>query len=54
MFNELREPVIEIVVKTCGNQIAKRSIHDSYRNHPDMVDIMGELFEAHHNLYGKE
>ena len=54
MVNELHEPVIEIGAKTCGNQIAKRCIRNSYRNRPDLVDIMGELFDAHHNLYGKE
>ncbi|KAF9317836.1 hypothetical protein BG003_000232 [Podila horticola] len=53
MFNELRGPVIKIVVKTCGNQIAKRSIRDSYKDHPDFVDILGELFEQHHMLYNK-
>lgn len=53
-FHELREPVIKIIAKTCGSQIAKRSIRDSYRDHPDVIDIIGELFEAHHELYGKE
>ncbi|KAF9301596.1 hypothetical protein BGZ74_006507 [Mortierella antarctica] len=53
MFNELRGPVIKIVVETCGNQIAKRSIRDSYKDHPDFIDILGELFEQHHMLHDK-
>ncbi|KAF9326817.1 hypothetical protein BG006_009803 [Podila minutissima] len=53
MFNELRGPVIKIVVETCGNQMAKRSIRDSYKDHPDFIDILGELFEQHHMLHDK-
>lgn len=53
-FHELCEPVMKFVAKTCGSQIAKRSIRDSYRDHPDVIDIRGGLFEAHHELYGKE
>lgn len=48
MFDELRGPVIKIGVKTCGNRIGKWGIHDLYRDHPEYSDIMGELFEAHH------
>ncbi|KAF9382708.1 hypothetical protein CPB97_006991, partial [Podila verticillata] len=47
MFDELRKPVMKIAAKTCGSHIATRSIRDSYRDHPDLVDIMGELFEAY-------
>lgn len=53
MFSELREPVIKIVAKICGDQFAKRSIRDQYNDHPDYADIMGDLFEAHHKLARK-
>lgn len=54
MFSELRGPVIKIVVKYCGDQIAKTSIRDSYRDHQDWYDILCHLFEAHHELYGRK
>ncbi|KFH72913.1 hypothetical protein MVEG_00138 [Podila verticillata NRRL 6337] len=53
MFHDLRGPVIKIVAEKCGDQIAKRSIRDSYKDHPDFVDILGELFEQHHALHDK-
>lgn len=42
------------VAKTCGNQIVKRSMRDSYRDHPDLVDIMGELFQVYLEHQEKE
>ncbi|KAG0035346.1 hypothetical protein BGZ82_005304 [Podila clonocystis] len=43
LSQELRELAINLIVKTCGNQIAKRPISDSYKEHPDHAHIIGSL-----------
>lgn len=53
MSNELREPVIKIMAKTCGDQISKKRIQNWYKYHPDYADIMDDFFEAHHELARK-
>ncbi|KAG0355359.1 hypothetical protein BG005_005730 [Podila minutissima] len=53
LFEDLREPVINYVANTCGPQIASREIRNKYKDHPDIVDILGELFEQHHIIHSK-
>lgn len=46
-FPELRKPVIHFVAKSCGSAISKKGIRDTYREHPDVFDILVDLIEAY-------
>lgn len=45
LFTDLREPVIKYMVDSCGSIIASKSTRLDYVDHPDGVQIFGELFE---------
>ncbi|KAG0342237.1 hypothetical protein BG000_006156 [Podila horticola] len=45
LFVDLREPVIKYMVDSCGSIIASKSTRLDYVDHPDGVQIFGELFE---------
>ena len=36
------------IIKTSVNQIAKRTIRNSYKNYPDYTNMMGARFEVQH------
>ncbi|KAG0337764.1 hypothetical protein BG000_004991 [Podila horticola] len=46
-FPELRKGVIQFVAKSCGPAVSKRGILDTYKNHPDVFDILVDLLEAY-------
>lgn len=46
-FPELRKGVIKFVAKSCGPVISKRGIRDTYKDHPDVFDILVDLLEAY-------
>ena len=54
MSNELREPVIKIMAKTCGDQISKKRIQTWYKFRPDYADIMEISLKRTMNLHEKE
>lgn len=45
LFADLREPVIKYMVESCGSIVASKSTRLDYMDHPDGVQIFGELFE---------
>ncbi|KAG0084851.1 hypothetical protein BGZ93_010112 [Podila epicladia] len=47
-FSELRKPVIQFVAKSCGSSIGKKNIRTTYRDHPDVLDIVMDLLEVYH------
>lgn len=51
LYDELRGPVIEYIAKNCGSQVATKTSRDKYKDHPDIVDILGELFEQYFALH---
>lgn len=46
-FSELRKPVVQFVAKSCGSTIAKKNIRSTYRDHPDVLDIVMDLLEVY-------
>ncbi|KAF9395904.1 hypothetical protein CPC16_006187 [Podila verticillata] len=50
-YDELRGPVIKYIAKNCGSQVATKTSRDKYKNHPDIIDILGELFEQYFSLH---
>ncbi|KAG0025140.1 hypothetical protein BGZ82_010197 [Podila clonocystis] len=51
MIPELREPVVKFVAKSCGSAIPKNNIRCSFKDHPDVVDILVDLLEAYDELH---
>lgn len=51
LYDELRGPVIKYIAKNCGIQVATKATRERYRDHPDIVDILGELFEQYFSLH---
>ncbi|KAF9301601.1 hypothetical protein BGZ74_006512 [Mortierella antarctica] len=51
LYDELRRPVIKYIAKNCGTHIATKTIRDRYKDHPDIVDILGEVFEQYFSLH---
>ncbi|KAF9332173.1 hypothetical protein BG006_004961 [Podila minutissima] len=49
-FSELRKPVVQFVVKSCGSTIAKKNIRSTYRDHPDVLDIVIDLLEVYNEV----
>jgi len=45
LFMDLREPVIRYMATSCGSILASKSIRLDYMDHPEGVQIFGELFE---------
>ncbi|KAG0034398.1 hypothetical protein BGZ81_004879 [Podila clonocystis] len=45
LYDELRGPVIKYIAQNCGSQVATKTTRDRYKDHPDVIDILGELFE---------
>ncbi|KAF9370663.1 hypothetical protein CPB97_002566 [Podila verticillata] len=50
-FPELRKPVMQFVVKSCGSVISKKGIRDTYKEHPDVFDILVDLIETYDELH---
>ncbi|KAG0080940.1 hypothetical protein BGZ93_000576 [Podila epicladia] len=53
LFEDLLEPVIKYVANASGSQIASREIRNKYKEHPDILNILGELFEQTHIIHSK-
>lgn len=43
--------MIKYIAKNCGSQVAAKMTRDKYKDHPDIVDILGELFEQYFLLH---
>ncbi|KAG0339598.1 hypothetical protein BG005_003431 [Podila minutissima] len=50
-YSQLRSPVIKFVVEHCVSPATMSDIRSSYKDHPDVLDILGEIFEAHLGLH---
>ncbi|KAG0028183.1 hypothetical protein BGZ81_004964 [Podila clonocystis] len=46
-YPQLRRLVIEFVAEHCVSPTTMSDIRSSYKDHPDVRDILGEIFEAH-------
>ncbi|KAG0028181.1 hypothetical protein BGZ81_004962 [Podila clonocystis] len=46
-FSELRKGVVQFVANSCGPAVPKRGIRDTYKDHPDVFDILVDLLEAY-------
>ncbi|KAF9332175.1 hypothetical protein BG006_004963 [Podila minutissima] len=46
-FPELHKEVIQFMAKSCGPVMSKRGIRDTYKDHPDVFDILVDLLEAY-------
>ncbi|KAG0025139.1 hypothetical protein BGZ82_010196, partial [Podila clonocystis] len=45
-FEKLRKPVIRFVAQSSGSEIPKKDIRNSYKDHPDLLDILMDLLEV--------
>lgn len=45
LFTDLREPMIKYMTTSCGSILASKSTQLDYMDHPEGVQIFGELFE---------
>lgn len=50
-FEEIREPVIQLVAKLFSSEIIQKDIRGTYHDHPDLLDIVMDLFEAYLELH---
>lgn len=39
-IEELREPVVRFVAKSCGSEMSKRKIYGEYKEHPEVLEIV--------------
>ncbi|KAF9324984.1 hypothetical protein BG006_011503 [Podila minutissima] len=51
LYPELREPVIRYIVKEHHAEILKREIREAHKAHSEFAELLGELYEAFHDLY---
>ncbi|KAG0028182.1 hypothetical protein BGZ81_004963 [Podila clonocystis] len=49
-FPELRKPVMQFVAKSCGMASPRKNIRNKYRDHPDVFDILVDLFDEYEEL----
>ncbi|KAG0015044.1 hypothetical protein BGZ81_000122, partial [Podila clonocystis] len=45
LFTDLREPVIKYAVESCGSILSSKSVRETYSDHPEGVQIFGEVLE---------
>ncbi|KAF9315164.1 hypothetical protein BG003_003445 [Podila horticola] len=50
-YPQLRRSVVEFVAKHCVSPTTTSDIRLSYKDHPDVLDILGEIFDAHLGLH---
>ncbi|KAG0352924.1 hypothetical protein BG005_007709 [Podila minutissima] len=51
LYTELREPVIRYIAKEHHTKISKREIREAHKTHPEFTELLGEMYEAFHDLY---
>lgn len=51
LFEELREPVVKYVARTCGAEISKKSVQQEYADHPERAELCGEIISE---LFSRE
>lgn len=50
LYKELKEPVIKCISRTYHSDIAKKRVQYSQKNHPEFSDLLGELYDAYHEM----
>lgn len=50
-FPELRKTVIQFVAKSAGSAIPRKEIRNTYKDHPDLLDIVMDLLDVYDGLY---
>ncbi|KAF9379766.1 hypothetical protein CPB97_008766 [Podila verticillata] len=50
LYPELRDPVIKYIAKEHHAEISKREVREAHKDHPEFSDLLGELYEAFHEL----
>ena len=50
LFEELRAPVIAYIAKERHSEVAKKDIREKYVDHPEYCELLGEMYDAFHDL----
>ncbi|KAF9323932.1 hypothetical protein BG006_001000 [Podila minutissima] len=50
LFEELRGPVIRHIAKARHDEVAKKEIRGKYMNHFEFCELLGEIYDAYHDL----
>lgn len=50
LHKELKESVIKCISRKCHSDIAKKRVQDSQKNYPEFSDLLGELYDAYHEM----
>ncbi|KAF9023766.1 hypothetical protein BGZ52_012159 [Haplosporangium bisporale] len=50
LYSELRDLVIKYIAKEHHAEISKREVRQAHKDHPEFSELLGELYEAFHEL----
>ncbi|KAG0349700.1 hypothetical protein BG005_010808, partial [Podila minutissima] len=50
LFEELRDSVVKHIFQDRHAEIVKKETKDKYKDHPELSELLGELFEAYRDL----